>query len=243
MNNPRFPSLVTRLKVAPLLLAVGLLLFPAPAARAQTVTTGPDSAQVAAPAVPDSLRRTERLLGLRMTRPTKAAVLSLVLPGAGQVYNRKYWKLPLVYAGLGGTVYGELFYWRRYQEFKAGYDIRRRRQAAEQAVPVNPELVRSLADPGARSGLYSNTATGDASQQRVFNAYRSQRDVFFAYIALAYGLQVLDALVDAHLHDFDISEDLSLRCQPTLLLPPGSPLPATGVAFTFTLNPPPAARR
>ncbi|KAA9338218.1 hypothetical protein F0P96_05060 [Hymenobacter busanensis] len=223
--------------MAPLLLAVGLLLFPAARLQAQTVTAGPDSARVAtsSKAVADSLRRTERLFGLRMTRPTKAAVLAMVLPGAGQVYNHKYWKLPLVYGALGLTVYGEVFYYGRYLEFKKGYEIRQRRVLLK-----DPTLL----DTGPNSGQYTNTTEGDATQQRVFYAYRNRRDVFFAYIGLAYGLQIVDALVDGHLHDFDISEDLSLNCRPHLMLPGVGLPPTAGMALTFTLHPPkPAGAR
>lgn len=211
MSNP----FAIRLSVAPLLMAVGLLCLSAPAS-AQTVTAGSDSAQVAAgPTVPDSLRRRERLLGLRVSRPTKALILAAVLPGAGQVYNRKYWKLPLVYGALGGTIAGELFYLDRYREFRDGYNARR----------------AGLPDTGPRS----STFTTDAGQQQALNFYRTQRDVFVAYIAGAYALQMLDALVDAHLHDFDVSDDLSLRWQPTAVPTPSGP--AAGVALTFTLRP------
>lgn len=195
------------------------LLFLSSAAQAQAVTAGPDSVQVqAGPVVPDSLRRTERLLGFRMSRPGKAAILAAVLPGAGQIYNRKYWKLPLVYAALGGTIYGEIYYFGLYREFRDGF---RARQAGEP-------------DTGPRSGLF----TTDAGQQRAFYLFRTRRDVFFAYIGVAYGLQVLDAVVDAHLHGFDVSDNLTLRYDPVLLPTLGGLAP--GAALTFTLRPKPA---
>jgi hypothetical protein len=194
------------------------LLFLTSTAQAQAVTTGPDSVQVqAGPAVPDSLRRTERLLGFRVSRPGKAAILAAALPGAGQIYNRKYWKLPLVYGALGGTIYGEIYYFDLYREFRDGARARR----------------NGFPDEGPRSGTF----TTDAAQQQVFNRIRTRRDVFFGYIALAYGLQVLDAVVDAHLHGFDVSDNLSLRYDPVLLPTMGAP--AAGAALTFTLRPTP----
>lgn len=223
-----------RLKLASLPLAVGLFcLLPAAPVRAQTVTAGPDSVQVkAGPAVRDTARMTERLLGFRMTRPRKSVILAAMLPGAGQVYNRKYWKLPLVAAALGGTIYGETFYWQRYKEFKAGKDARVLRASG-----VDPEVDPRAKDPGTRSGnleVYPETAAGDASQVNALNFYRTQRDTFFAYIGLAYGAQILDALVDGNLYDFDVSDDLSLNVQPYVLPLYGAP--AAGVAFTFTLR-------
>jgi hypothetical protein len=215
-----------------LLSAVGLL-FLTPNAQAQAVTAGPDSVQVqAGPAVPDSVRRTERLLGLRMTRPTKALLLAAVLPGAGQVYNRKYWKLPLVYAALGGTIYGESFYLERYREFRDGYRARQRRAAGQ----TGPNTIDTGPLSGDEQRFPQNTA-GDAAQLRALNFYRTQRDVFFAYIAGAYGLQMLDAVVDAHLYGFDVSDNLSLNWQPALL--PTLNGPAAGLALTFTLRPRP----
>ncbi|WP_133257111.1 DUF5683 domain-containing protein [Hymenobacter edaphi] len=204
---------------------MGLFCLAAPAARAQAVTAGPDSVRVqAGPTVADSLRRNQRLLGMRVTRPQKAVLLAAMLPGAGQVYNHKYWKLPLVYGALGGTVAAEVFYWQRYREFKRGVDARRNRQNGL----TGPESV----DTGTRSGVYTQDAAGDAQQFNALRFYRSNRDVFFAYIGLAYGAQILDALVDAHLYDFDVSDNLSLNVQPYALPVPGSP--SFGLAFTFT---------
>ncbi|RTQ49990.1 hypothetical protein EJV47_10120 [Hymenobacter gummosus] len=226
------------MKRASLPLAVGLFcLLPATATVAQTVTAGPDSVKVeAGPAVPDTARMTERLLGWRMTRPRKAIILAGVLPGAGQVYNRKYWKLPLVYAALGGTIYGEYFYWTRYKEFKAGKDARVAR--------ANNETGPQTVDNGPNSGnleIYPATAAGDAKQLNALNFYRLRRDTFFAYIGLAYGAQILDALVDANLYDFDVSDNLALKVEPYVLPLYGAP--AAGVAFTFTLRPTPAVPR
>jgi Family of unknown function (DUF5683) len=225
-----------RLKLASLPLAVGLFcLLPATPARAQAVTAGPDSVRVqAGPAVPDTARMTEKLLGWRMTRPRKSVILAAVLPGAGQVYNRKYWKLPLVYGALGGTIYGEVFYWQRYKEFKAGKDARTYRANGG----LDPDRAR---DPGERSGnleVYPETAAGDAKQLNALNFYRVRRDSFFAYIGLAYGAQIIDALVDGNLYDFDVSDNLSLKVEPYALPLYGAP--AAGVAFTFTLRPAPA---
>ena len=188
-------------------------------AQAQVVTAGPDSVRVAraSDARTDSLRRTERLLGFRVTRPQKAAILAAVLPGAGQLYNRRYWKLPLVYGALGGTGYGLYYHQIRYKEYVRGKEAR----------------IAGRPDPGPRSSL--ETSLQGVETGIVF--YRRWRDSFIAYSALAYTLTILDALVDAHLRDFDISEDLSLRVEPALL-PPASfaARPQAGVALTLQLK-------
>jgi hypothetical protein len=177
------------------------------------------AAEQKAAAAADSAKRTERLFGLRLTRPAKAALLSAVAPGAGQIYNRRWWKLPLVYGALGGTIYGEYFYQTRFSEYVAGYEARQLGQP----------------DPGTRSSQEVDAA----AVQRGIVFYRGYRDIFYLYIGLAYGLQILDAVVDAHLKDFDVSDDLSLHWEPTLLPVPGRPLAlptAPGVAFALKVK-------
>lgn len=177
----------------------------------------------------DSARRTEHLFriklapkriaglpfpgvnmpGLRLSRPGKAALLSALLPGTGQIYNHSWLKLPLVYGGLGAVIYGESFYQKYYREFADAYN----------AVGANPAL---LGNPslGTQASLARSL---DALNNGVI-AYRRQRDIFYLYIGLVYGVQILDALVTAHLKDFDVSDDLSLHWEPTLMAVPGQPL-------------------
>ncbi|TGE10459.1 DUF5683 domain-containing protein [Hymenobacter fodinae] len=193
--------------------------------QAQTVTTGPDSARVSTPDVNDSLRRTEKLFGWRVTRPQKAALLALVLPGSGQIYNRQYWKLPLVYGGLGGIGYGLVFYQTRYKEYVNG-----KNQFVDAQNAGKPISISEL------SGSRVKQETSIANVQRGIVFYRRNRDTFIAYTALVYGVTILDALVAAHLRDFDISEDLSMRLDPAVLPSSSFKQPATGLALTFTLK-------
>jgi hypothetical protein len=186
-----------------------------PATTTTTVTAGPDSAQVNTVVVPDSVRRTAKLFGLKMTKPSKAGLLSALLPGAGQIYNRRWWKLPLVYGAVGGTLYGELFYQRRYKIFIQARDNR------ISGLPDNNSITQ---------GLQGNTI------DRGINLYRRQRDVFIAYVALAHAAQILDAVVDAHLKDFDISDDLSLRWEPTLMHIPTAAVATPGIGVTLTFK-------
>lgn len=199
----------------------GLLLLAGTPGQAQTVTAGPDSVQVTTKAAPDTARMTERLFGMRMTRPKKATLLALMLPGAGQIYNRRWWKLPLVYGGLGGVGYGLFFYQTRYKEYVNG---------KKQYLNSNPRIAFSQLNG---SNVRQETSIDNIQRGIVF--YRRNRDTFIAYTALVYGVTVLDALVDAHLRDFDISDDLSLRVQPALL-PTQSVAPGAGLALTLQLK-------
>lgn len=209
-----------------LLFALGLLLngWRPSAALAQVVTVGPDSAKVARrPAAFDSTRRTERLLGMAVTRPQKATLLALI-PGAGQLYNRRYWKLPLVYGGLGGVGYGLYFYQTAYKEYKAGRDI----------IDANPTLTFEEA----QTKLEGKRVKNERSRSNIvvgLNEYRRRRDTFIGYTAVVYGITILDALVDAHLRNFDISDDLSLRLDPAMLSGPGQ-APRAGLALTLRMK-------
>ncbi|MDO7847151.1 DUF5683 domain-containing protein [Hymenobacter sp. M29] len=235
--------------IAAVLLGLGLLLA-GPVGRAQVFspsTTPVDPAKILADtterrevvvtpaakrqkAATDSAKRTEHMFrafgykGIRLTRPGKAALLAAILPGAGQIYNRRYWKLPLVYGALGGVVGAEVFYQMRFNEFVKAYKL----------VTENPKLLRTDA-LGPQARLY-NTAEGIKSGV-VF--YRGNRDLFYLYCGLAYGLQVVDALVDAHLRDFDVSDDLSLHWEPALLPVPGQALglpTAPGLSFALRVK-------
>ena len=163
-------------------------------------------------AAADSARRTEHMFrafgyqGIRLTRPGKAALLAAVLPGAGQIYNRRYWKLPLVYAALGGTLYGEYHYQHYYRQFADATNAVKKgeRKLFDPSLGDQASLVRSV----------------DALDNGVV-FYRGNRDIFYLYVGLAYGLQIVDALVDAHLKDFDVSDDLTFHWEPTLLAVPG----------------------
>ncbi|GAB3587118.1 hypothetical protein GCM10027345_37550 [Hymenobacter daeguensis] len=179
-------------------------------------------------AAADSAKRTEHMFrafgfkGIRLTRPGKAAMLALVLPGAGQIYNHSYWKLPLVYGGLGGVIYGEIFYQQGYREFADAYNM-----VTQQGVPLHSPLL------GPRARLFN---TADALNTGVV-FYRGYRDIFYLYIGLVYGLQIVDALVDAHLKDFDVSDDLSLHWEPTLMAVPGQRAAfPTNPGLTFALR-------
>lgn len=181
-------------------------------------------------AAADSAKRTEHMFrafgfkGIRLTRPGKAAMLALVLPGAGQIYNHRYWKLPLVYGALGGVIYGEWYYQKHYSDFAYAYN-------------EVTEGRKKVLDPDFKSGA-EKVKSADALNSGVI-FYRGYRDIFYLYIGLAYGLQIVDALVDAHLQDFDVSDDLSLHWEPRLMAVPGqtSVLPtAPGVMFALRVK-------
>lgn len=131
----------------------------------------------------------------------KATILSAVLPGAGQVYNhlampkgkkKAFWKVPLIYAGLGATGYYVLEKNSLQRELKKEYKTR---------VAGNEGLVK-----------YQDYDLDGI--EFLYNQRLNQRDLFIVAFGLVYLVQVLDATVEAHFVSFDISEDLSLKVHP-----------------------------
>jgi Family of unknown function (DUF5683) len=132
-------------------------------------------------------------------QPRKAAFLSLILPGAGQIYNRSWWKLPLVYGTLGTVTYFELRNIRQYRTLRDNYRL---------VVDGDP-----LTNP--TEAPYNQM---DRDRLRYFrDLYRQYVEQTSLVLGLAYVLQAADAFVDAHLSSFDVRDDLSLQLRPRLI--------------------------
>ena len=167
-------------------------------------------------ALADSAKRTEKLFGFRVTRPEKAGYLAL-LPGTGQIYNKKYWKLPIVYGMVGGLGYWVVYQQKYYRNFRVANDSITKSAAALANADV-PDEIKNLSSTNISNGL-------------VFA--RRYRDLSILISLVGYSLQILDAVVDAHLHDFDVSDNLSLNWQPVLLPVPGQVAPAAGLSLSL----------
>lgn len=145
--------------------------------------------------------------------PQRALWLSLVLPGAGQIYNRKYWKLPIVYGGFLGCTYAFLWNQQTYLDYSQAYlDL----------MDSNPETKSYL-----NFFPQGYDITGRESQfQQIFknrkDRYRRYRDLSVICFVGVYLLSVVDAYVDAQLSVFDITPDLSLHIAPTSFSTPQS---------------------
>ena len=168
-------------------------------------------------ATEDSVRRTEKLFGFRVTRPAKAGYLALI-PGLGQAYNRRWWKLPLVYGAIGATVGTLVHEQRGLNEFVNAADLL-----------ANNPAVRAVPLPNPALGPLAGKQLSVTALQNYLVFFRHYRDGLILYTGFVYGLTVLDAIVDAHLHSFDVSDDLTMRWQPTLLVTPGG---MGGILFT-----------
>ena len=140
--------------------------------------------------------------------PVKATWLALVIPGGGQIYNRKYWKLPIFYGGFAGCAYALTWNGKMYKDYS---------QAYKDAVNGNwnSSSITDLLPPGYINNVSTSQLTETLRKRK--DTYRRYRDLsIFAFIGV-YLLSVVDAYVDAELSNFDISPDLSMKVEPAVI--------------------------
>ena len=141
--------------------------------------------------------------------PKRAMWLALVLPGAGQIYNRKYWKLPIVYGGFVGCAYALRWNNQMYRDYSQAYlDL--------MDDDPNTQSYNQFLHLGAKIDD-SNKARYQKLLKSRKDTYRRWRDLSVFCLIGVYALSVIDAYVDASLSEFDISKDLSLRVEPTII--------------------------
>ena len=164
----------------------------------------------------------------------KATTLATIFPGAGQVYNKSYWKLPFVVGGLATTIYTIDWNNRGYQRFKKAYSLRSAYDKALEAYQKDPE---NNPDPGKSKDEFGGRYSAEFLKNLKDN-YRRNRDLCIIITAGLYVLQIIDAHVDAHLKSYDISDDLSVEFTPAVnyVYSPtvGGHRPTFG--FNFNLN-------
>jgi len=141
--------------------------------------------------------------------PKRALWLALVFPGAGQIYNRKYWKLPIIYGGFMGCLYAMSWNNQMYKDYSQAYiDISDGNPAtASYKQFQHLGVVIDESNPGRYKDLFKSRR----------DKYRRWRDLSFFVMIGVYALSVIDAYVDAELSKFDISDDLTLRLEPAII--------------------------
>lgn len=141
--------------------------------------------------------------------PRKAVIYSAIFPGLGQIYNRKYWKLPILYGGFVGFTYAITWNNGYYRDYLGGY---------QDIMDSNPETNRwqNLLPFGMDPESVDQKWFTDVLQQRK-DYYRYYRDLSIIGTFALYLLAIVDSYVDAQLFDFDMSPDLSMRIEPALL--------------------------
>ncbi|MBN1386866.1 MAG: hypothetical protein JW965_00370 [Bacteroidales bacterium] len=155
----------------------------------------------------------------RIIDPTKTTLMAAAFPGLGQVYNRKYWKIPLVYAGFGALGYSIIRNSQYFDEFIEAYQ-----DLNDDVAETNSYEKYTIAtydseeiDPALGADIYnpvSNSWVKDWLLNRI-SFYRKYRDLSYIGVAVWYIVSILDANVDAVLYDYDVSPDLNVRFEPT----------------------------
>ncbi len=146
--------------------------------------------------------------------PHRASIYSAVLPGLGQAYNRKYWKIPVIYAGFGAIYYVTSENNREYRKFLEAY----RYVVNQDTVPISNDYVGRYNEQQLLSGK---------------NHYSRNLEIGYIVAGLFYILNIIDASVDAHLFYYDVGENLSMRLEPAMLNNPLAAMPVSGISLTL----------
>ncbi len=176
--------------------------------KAETALTHADSMTLMMPA--DTLQvKHKRDWATWHPNPKRALWLALVIPGAGQIYNRKYWKLPIVYGGFVGCAYAMRWNNQMYRDYSQAYmDLMDN--------DPNTDSYNSFMHLGTKIDESNITRYQELFKRRK-DRFRRWRDLSFFCLIGVYALSVVDAYVDASLSEFDISDNLSLKVEPTII--------------------------
>jgi hypothetical protein len=153
----------------------------------------------------------------------RATLYSAILPGAGQFYNKKYWKIPIVWAAIGIPAYLYFDNKKIYNEAQYALVVTINKSGGDSLNNVSPDFL-----PLVTSG--NTTAIINVRDEA-----RKDQDYSILFVLLFYGLNIVDATVDAHLKDFNVNSDLSFRIKPMII--PG-PTPSAGITLAFDVHKP-----
>ncbi len=150
--------------------------------------------------------------------PVKATWMSAALPGLGQYYNGKYWKIPIIYAGFSSLAYFVIQNRYEYNRYKEAYAI-----SAEVSDPADSDNV-----------LVQNYSSSQLLSQREY--YQSSLELSYILTTVFYILQIVDATVDAHLYDYNMDDNLSFRVEPQWIPTEQGPkfVPGFGIQYKIT---------
>ena len=150
-------------------------------------------------------------------KPKKALWMTFVLPGSGQAYNNKHWKIPIVYVGVGALSYAIAFNTRNYKRFKTAY------------------IYRLDGDDNTVEEALTVDLTNE-SLQNVREGYRNNLERSYMGLIGFYALVGVDAFVDAHLQNFDVSDELSWKLKPSLQNQDLAANPSAGMTLSLTFG-------
>jgi hypothetical protein len=180
----------------------------------QTTLTAISDTGLQATATKDSaIAAKKKAAASKRHSPLKASLFSAALPGLGQGYNKKYWKIPIVYAGFAGLGYAVYYTASNFQGYRNAYRLQ---------VDEDPNTI----------GSYKGVQ--DAATLKSYRDYfKRNLDISAICMSVWYVLNIVDAAVDAHLFEWNMSDDLSMRVEPILFPSFSSNYAQAGVKFGF----------
>jgi hypothetical protein len=223
-----------RSPVAQLLMVFALLFVPGLSDGSAQLIQVPDSARITGTQVDTvALGQGESVKDIfpqekeeEVHSPHKATFYSAIFPGLGQIYNKKYWKLPIIYGAIGGLGYAIHFNSTNYVKYKNAYrDFLIQDPGNKSYIKVIP-INLTVEDV---EGQYATWFEQALENKREY--YRRYRDLSYIGMAAIYVLNMIDATVDAHFYNFDVSDDLSMKLQPVIM----EHDPVTGNTLGFQL--------
>jgi len=177
-----------------------------------TYLTGSISTATDSTSKGQEISRKDSLTRIANKRANRMALYSAILPGLGQIHNKKYWKLPIIYGGAGVLVYF----------IKTNNDYYKK---------YNEALVIKYDQDSTTTDIYPNYTVEDLTVRADY--YRRNRDFSIILLSVLYVLNIIDAYTDSQLMDFDVSDNLSLRTGGSILEVNGSPVAALHLSLTF----------
>ena len=149
--------------------------------------------------------------------PRRATLFSAIMPGLGQAYNKRYWKIPIIYAGIGSVISLAIYNDNKLKTYSFAYDY------VDLPGPVTPY-----------HGIFEKEDKERLKQAK--KTFKHNRDLSLIVIAGVYVLNIIDATVDAQMFDFDVTDDLSFRITPNFMKPVafGSHIPMPGVSCVMS---------
>ena len=153
--------------------------------------------------------------------PRRATIYSAILPGLGQIYNHKYWKLPIVYAAIGIPAYTFFYNKSWYNKCQYALSVAVNKSQGDSLKRVDPQLINFV-------------NAGDINDIITYrDSFRKNQDYSVLYFLLFYGLNIVDATVDAHLRDFNVNSDLSFKIKPMIIAGPNM---VAGFSVVFDIH-------
>lgn len=162
---------------------------------------------------------------VKIHSPHKATMYSVMLPGLGQAYNKKYWKIPILYAGIGATIYAINWNTKNYNKYKDGFrDLSQFIDWKHQDPNVTPPIYE---EPASRS--YNDIFTFDIEEEsrnrqdgyltvlkNKKDSFKHDRDLSYIILVGVYVLNIVDAAVDAHFTNFSVDDNLTIKVEPAV---------------------------